>query len=118
MNVNMKKLQKKIKVDTIILLIICILFAITIFHYGEKIIEYYQIENTSFEVKKSATDTINNSDNYYLFIEDEKYYPVDYNTYCRLDDTGNTNIKANLVIDSINGIIRSVLMEIIFIILY
>jgi len=118
MNTNMKLLQKKIKVDTIILCIICILFAIAIVINIDKIKEYSQMSSSSFEVKLGPTDTVNNTNNYYLYIDGEQYYPVDYNNYGRLDDTGNTNVKANIIMDNINGIVKSILIEIIFIFLY
>jgi len=118
MNSNIKLLQKKLKVDTIILWIVCILFGIAILSNVEKIIEYSQMNSSSFEVKIAPTDTVNHTDNYYLYINDEQYYPVDYNNYMRLDDTGNMNVKANIIMDNVNGIVRSILMEIIFILLY
>lgn len=118
MNTNLKLLQKKLKVDTIILWIVCILFAISILSDSEKIIEYSQMNSSSFEVKIAPTDTVNNTNNYYLHIDGEQYYPVDYNNYCRLDDTGNTNVKANLIMDHVSRIVRSVLIEVIFILLY
>lgn len=76
------------------------------------------MNNSFFEVKLGSTDTTNNTYNYYLYINGEKYYPVDYNNYGRLDETGNTNIKANIILDHINGIVKSILIEIIFILLY
>lgn len=115
---NMKLLQKKIKVDTIILWIICILFGISIFINIDKIIEYSRMDSSSFEVKIGPTDTINNTNNYYLYINGEQYYPVDYNNYGRLDEIGNTNVKANIIMDNVNAIVRSALIEIIFIFLY
>ncbi len=118
MNTNMKLLQKKLKVDNIILWIVCILFASSILSNIEKNIEYSQMNSSSFEVKIAHTDTVNNTNNYYLYIDGEQYYPVDYNNYGRLDDTGNTNVKANIIMDNVNRIVRSVLMEIIFILLY
>lgn len=118
MNTNMKVLQKKLKVDTIILKIACILFSLSIISGIGKIIEYTQMNSSSFEVKIAPTDTLNKTNNYYLFIDGEQYYPVDYNNYGRLDDTGNTNVKANIIMDNVNGVVRSALMEIIFILLY
>ncbi|MFA9464669.1 MAG: hypothetical protein ACERKN_10315 [Velocimicrobium sp.] len=118
MNTNIKLLQKKLKVDTIILWIICILFAMAIISNMGKIIEYSKMTKSSFEVKIAPTDTVNNTNNYYLYIEGEQYYPVNYNNYCRLDNTGNTNVLANIIMDNVNGIVRNVLMEIIFILLY
>lgn len=118
MSANMKLLQKKIKVDTTILWIVCILFATLISGKIASIIEYSRMDSSSFEVKLAPTHTVNNTNNYYLYIEDEQYYPVDYNIYGRLDETGNTNVKANIILDKVKGIIRSVLMEIIYILLY
>lgn len=118
MSANMKLLQKKIKVDTTILWIVCILFAISISGGIGSIIEYSQMNSSSFEVKLAPTDTVNNTNNYYLYIDDEQYYPVDYNIYGRLDEAGNTNVKSNIILEKVNRIIRSVLMEIIFILLY
>lgn len=118
MSANMKLLQKKIKVDTTILWIVCILFGTLISGKIASIIEYSRMDSSSFEVKLAPTHTVNNTNNYYLYIEDEQYYPVDYNIYGRLDETGNTNVKANIILDKVKGIIRSVLMEIIFILLY
>ena len=118
MNTNMKSLQRRIKVDTVVLCIICILFAIFIISNIGKISEYSQMNKSSFEVKLEPTDTSNNTNNYYLYINGEKYYPVDYNNYSRLDDTGKMNIKANVIMDNINEILKSILIEIIFIFLY
>lgn len=118
MNTNMKLLQRKLKVDTIVLWIVCILFALTILSNVGQIIEYSQKNSSSFEVKLAPTDTVNNTNNYYLYIDGEQYYPVDFNNYGRLDNSGNTNVKANIILDKVNGIVRSVLMEIIFILLY
>ena len=118
MGTDMKLLQKKIKVDTIILWIVCILFAVSIVSNIEKIIEYSQMNNSSFEVKLSPTDTVNNTENYYLYIDGEQNYPVDYNHYGRLDETGNTNVKANSIMDHVNGIVKSIIIESIFILLY
>lgn len=118
MNTNMKLLQKKLKFDTIILWIICILFTLSILSNLNKITEYSKMNRSSFEVKIAPTDTVNNTNNYYLYIDGQQYYPVDYNIYCRLDETGNTNVKSNIIMDYVNGIVKSVLMEIIFILLY
>ena len=118
MNTNMKSLQRRIKVDTVVLCIICILFAIFIISNIGKISEYSQMNKSSFEVKLGPTDMGNNTNNYYLYIDGEKYYPVDYNNYSRLDDTGKMNIKANVIMDNINEILKSILIEIIFIFLY
>ena len=76
------------------------------------------MSGSSFEVKLVPTDTVNNTNNYYLYINGEQYYPVDYNNYGRLDDTGNTNVKVNIIMDNVNGIVKSILIEIIFILLY
>jgi len=118
MNANMKLLQKKIKVDTIVLCIICILFAISIISNIGQINEYSRMNKSSFEVKLGTTDTVNNTNNYYLYIDGEQYRPVDYNNYGRLDDTGKTNAKANLIMDNVNEVIKSIIIEIIFIFLY
>ena len=118
MNTNMKSLQRRIKVDTVVLCIICILFAIFIISNIGKISEYSQMNKSSFELKLEPTDTSNNTNNYYLYIDGEKYNPVDYNNYSRLDDTGKMNIKANVIMDNINEILKSILIEIIFIFLY
>ena len=118
MNTNMKLLQKKIKVDTIVLCIICILFAISIISNIGQINEYSRMNKSSFEVKLGTTDTVNNTNNYYLYIDGEQYRPVDYNNYGRLDDTGKTNAKANLIMDNVNEVIKSIIIEIIFIFLY
>ncbi|SEW34128.1 DUF2975 domain-containing protein [[Clostridium] fimetarium] len=118
MNTNMKLLQKKIKVDTIVLCIICILFAISIMSNIGQINEYSRMNKSSFEVKLGPTDTVNNTNNYYLYIEGEKYWTVDYNNYSRLDDTGKTNAKANLIMDNVNEVLKSIIIEIIFIFLY
>lgn len=118
MNTNLKLLQKKIKVDTIILWIVCTLFAVVILSNMIQIIDYSQMDRSSFEVKLTPTDTINNTKNYYLYVDDEQYHPVDYNNYGRLDDTGNTNVKANIIMDKIKGIVKSILIEMIFILIY
>ena len=114
----MKILQKKIKVDTIVLCIICILFAISIISNIGQINEYSRMNKSSFEVKLGPTNMSNNTNNYYLYIDGEQYRPVDYNNYGRLDDTGKTNAKANLIMDNVNEVIKSIIIEIIFIFLY
>jgi hypothetical protein len=76
------------------------------------------MNNSSFEVKLGPTDTINKTYNYYLYIDGKQYYPVDYNNYGRLDEKGKMNIKANIIMDNLNGIVESILVEIIFILLY
>lgn len=115
MNINLKVLQKKLKIDTIILWVVSILFALSIISSIEKIIEYSRMNKSDFEVKLASTETHNNTKNYYLFIEGERRYPVDYNYYGRFDSTGSTNVKANLIIDNMMSIVKSVLMEVIFI---
>lgn len=114
----MKSLQKRIKVDTIILGIFCILCSLAILIHIDQINQYYHMENSSFSVKLGPTDTINKTYNYYLYIDGKQYYPVDYNNYGRLDEKGKMNIKANIIIDNLNGIVESILVEIIFILLY
>lgn len=118
MNVNMKVLQKKIKVDNIILWGFCILCGLVILFHINQINQYSRMNNSSFEVKLGPTDTKNNTYNYYLYIDGKQYYPVDYNDYGRLDENGKTNVKANIILDHLNGIVKSILIEIIFIFLY
>jgi len=118
MNANMKLLQKKLKVDTIILCIICILFAMLIFSNIGTIMKYSQMSSSSFEVKLGPNDMAHNTNNYYLYIDGVQTDTVDYNNYSRLDDRGNTNVKANIIMDHVNEIVKSILIEIIFIFLY
>ena len=115
---NIKVLQNKIKMDTIILWGFCILCGLVILFHLNQINQYSQMNNSSFEVKLGPTDTTNNTYNYYLYIDGEQYYPVDYNNYGRLDENGNMNIKANIIIDHLNGIVKSILIEIILVLLY
>lgn len=118
MKTEMKLLQKKLKGDTIILYIICFLFFLYIISCAGKIVDYSQMSSSAFEVKNAPTNTLNNTYNDYLYVDGLQYYPVDNNIYGRLDETGSTNIKANLIMANTNAIIRSVLMEIIFILIY
>ena len=114
---NIKDLQKKIRLDTFFLWILCGICGLVVLVHISQIEQYYKMNNSSFEVKLGPTDTKNDTYNYYLYIDGEQYYPVDYNDYGRIDENGNTDIRANIIIDNLNGIVKSCLIGIILLIL-
>ncbi len=118
MNSELKSVQKGIKADTIFLGCISIIFLVIIFVRVCHVVEYSSKDKSDFVVKLADTDTVNHTQNYYLFVDGEQWYPVNYNVYCKLDGTGNTNVKVNLILREINGILKCIIMEIIFLYIY
>lgn len=118
MSSELKKVQKGIKWDMIILVAICLVFAVIIMSKISNTAEYLSKETSDFEIKLEDTDTINGTKNYYLYVLGEQQYPVDYNVYASLDSEGNTNVKINLILEEIRGILNCLIMEIIFILIW
>ena len=115
---ELEKVQKGIKTDTIILKVICIFFGLIVLVRVGNIIEYAGRADSDFQVKLADTDTTNGTRNYYLFIAGEQYYSVDYNLYGRLDSEGNTNVKVNVIMEEIKGMLNCLIIECIFFVIY
>lgn len=115
---ELEKVQKGIKTDTIILKVICIFFGLIVLVRVGNIIEYAGRADSDFQVKLADTDTTNGTRNYYLFIAGEQYYSVDYNLYGRLDSEGNTNVKVNVIMEEIKGMLNCLIIECIFLVIY
>lgn len=75
-------------------------------------------DSSSFEVRLSDDNMPNEAQEYWLYVDGEAIYSVDYNTFCRLDYDGNTDYKYNVIMGEIKSLIRCLIMEIIFILLY
>lgn len=115
---ELEKVQKGIKSDTIVLWVMCIFFGLAICARISNIIEYTRMPASQFQLKLADTETVNGTQNYYLFIEGEQYYPVEYNLYGRLDSTGNTNVKINVIMEEMKSLINCLIIESILIVLY
>jgi len=115
MEQKMEKIRKGIKADSIfIFIVILILTVLTIVSVAD-VIRYSQKDSSAFEMK---LDKVMNREDYCLFIDGENHTMVDYNEYGNIDESGNTNEKMCLIIDSTGNAVSSIMMAVLFLIAY
>lgn len=115
MEQKMDKIKKGIKADSIFIFIVILILTVLTIVSVVDVIRYSLKDSSAFEMK---LDKVMNTENYCLFIDGENYAAVDYNEYANTDESGNTNEKMCLIIDSTGHAVSSIMMAVLFLIAY
>ena len=117
MNENLKKLEKSINLDTIMILIFAILLSFSTIANIISIVKYACKDKSAFEVVLQDTD-VNHSQEYCLFIDGEEYGTIDYNEYAIYTFDGENDYKTATILDrfryACDGFLLSAIMLLLF----
>ena len=117
MNKDLKKMKNTLKSDTIAILVFAIIFGIIAILNIISLAVHLTKDKSAFEITLKEDD-VNNSQEYYLYIDGEEYATIDYNDYALYTFDGKNDYKTAAILEQFQFVCGSLLLSVITILLY